>query len=295
MLGFLQNWLPVNASEHGPALDQMTALVHWLMAILFVGWALYFIYVLFRFRAGANPRASYEGSTSHASQYVEIGVAVFEVVILVFFAIPAWAAWVAPPDDPDAALEVRVIAEQFAWNVHYPGPDGIFGRADINLITPTNPTGLDRTDPYAFDDVTTVNQLHLPVDRDVTILLSSKDVIHSFGLPQMRVKQDTVPGLVIPIHFRPVMVTPDENRLPACNADKTCWEIACAQLCGLGHFRMKGFYTIHEADAFDAWMAEQVAAVMPEQPAAEAADEAAEGADAEMADGEHQDDHGGDH
>jgi cytochrome c oxidase subunit 2 len=267
MLGFLQNWLPVNASEHGPALDQMTALVHWLMVLLFIGWGVYFLYVLFRFRASANPQASYTGATSHVSQYVEIGVAVVEVVLLVFFAIPAWAIWVAPPADPASALQVRVVAEQFAWNVHYPGPDGVFGAVDVNLMSPNNPLGLDRSDPYAVDDVTSINQLHLAAGREVTVLLSSKDVIHSFALPQMRVKQDAVPGMLIPVHFKPVMVTPPDAQYPACNANKTCWEIACAQLCGLGHYRMKGFYTVHEPADFDAWMAEQVAAVMPAAPA----------------------------
>jgi len=223
--------------------------------------------VLFRFRASANPRASYKGAQSHFSQYVEIGIAVIEVVLLVFFAIPAWATWVDPPIDPDNSIEVRVVAEQFLWTVHYKGPDGVFGATDINLITRTNAIGLDRSDPYAVDDVTSINQLNLPVGRDATILLTSKDVIHSFGLPQMRVKQDIIPGLMIPVHFKPIMVTPLESRYPACNAEKNCWEIACAQLCGLGHYQMRGFYQIFEADEFDAWMAEQVAAVMPAQPA----------------------------
>ncbi len=266
MLALLQEWMPVNGAAHGQALDEMSALVHWIMLILFIGWGAYFAYVLFRFRAGANPRASYEGSTSHFSQYVEIGVGVVEVVLLVFFAIPAWASWVTPPADDDA-LEVRVVAEQFLWSVHYSGPDGVFGRTQLESITPTNAIGLDRTDPYAVDDVISTNQLHLPVDRPVTLLLTSKDVIHSFSLQQMRVKQDIVPGLMIPVHFTPILVTPGESQYPACAGDKTCWEITCAQLCGLGHFRMRGFYTIHEQADFDAWMAEQVAAVMPPPPA----------------------------
>lgn len=273
MLAFLQTWLPVNASEHGPALDQMTALVHWLMAVLFVGWALYFVYVLFRFRAGANPRASYRGAESHFSSYIEGGVALFEVVLLVFFAIPAWASWVAPHDTDVEPLKLRVVAQQFAWNVHYPGADGVYGATSLEGITPTNPVGLDRTDPYGRDDVVSINQLHLPVDRPVEIMLSSLDVIHSFSLPQMRVKQDAIPGLAVPVRFTPVMETPQENRLPACNADKSCWEIACAQLCGLSHFRMRGFYTIHSQEEFDAWMAEQAAAQAPARPAP-AADQA---------------------
>ncbi|HJO03297.1 MAG TPA: hypothetical protein QGG47_04915 [Acidobacteriota bacterium] len=282
MLSLLQQWMPVNGAAHGQALDEMSALVHWLMVILFVGWGIYFVYVLFRFRAGANPRASYKGATSHVSQYVEVGVAVVEVVILIFFAIPAWANWVTPPADGEA-LEVRVVAEQFLWSVHYSGPDGVFGRTGLELITPTNAIGLDRSDPYGVDDVISTNQLHLPVDRPVTLLTSSKDVIHSFSLQQMRVKQDIVPGIMIPVHFTPIMVTPEESQYPACAGDKTCWEITCAQLCGLGHFRMRGFYTIHEQADFDAWMAEQVAAVMP-APAADEADAPADAdADAEQA------------
>ncbi len=277
MLSLMQQWMPVNGAAHGQALDEMSALVHWVMLILFVGWGLYFAYVLFRFRAGANPRASYKGATSHFSQYVEVSVGVIEVVLLVFFAIPAWASWVDPPADGEA-LEIRVVAEQFLWNVQYSGPDGVFGRTGLEFITPTNTIGIDRSDPYAVDDVISTNQLHLPVDRPITLLLSSKDVIHSFALQQMRVKQDIIPGLMIPVHFTPIMVTPEESAYPACAGDKTCWEITCAQLCGLGHFRMRGFYTIYEQADFDAWMAEQVAAVMPAPAAveAEAADEEAE-------------------
>lgn len=269
MLGFLQNWLPVDASEHGAALDQMTALVHWLMAVLFVGWALYFVYVLFRFRAGANPRASYGGAQSHFSSYIESGVAVVEAILLVVFAIPAWAAWVAPHDDLVEPERLRVVAQQFAWNVHYPGPDGVFGATDVGMISATNPVGLDRGDVYGRDDVISINQLHLPVNRPIEIQLTSLDVIHSFFLPQMRVKQDAVPGLAIPVRFTAVMETPQENRAPECNASKSCWEIACAQLCGLGHFRMRGFYTIQSQAEYDAWIAEQSAAQAPAQPAPE--------------------------
>ena len=266
MLSFLEIWMPVNGAQHGAALDQISAILHWLMAVLFVGWFAYFVYVLFRFRAGANPRASYTGTTSHFSSYIEVGVAVVEAVVLVFFAIPAWANWVSPDMDQGDAMQLRVVAEQFAWNVHYPGPDGVFGATSIELITVTNTIGLDRADPYARDDVVLINQLHLPVNRPVEIQLTSKDVIHSFFLPQMRVKQDAIPGMAIPVHFTPILETPAESQLPGCNGTKTCWEIACAQLCGLGHYRMKGFYTIHSQADFDTWMAEQVALVLPAEP-----------------------------
>jgi cytochrome c oxidase subunit 2 len=260
--------LPVEASAHAAQLDNLTALLHWFMIVLFVGWGIFFAYTLFRFRKGRNPVASYEGAKGHFSTYGEAAVVIVEVVLLVAFAIPIWANRVnALPPESDA-IKVRVVAEQFAWNVHYPGPDGMFGRTDPKLIQAgTNPLGLDRTDPAAADDITTINQLHLPVNHKVLIYLSSKDVIHSFFLPQMRVKQDAIPGMVIPIWFEPTMVTPPENSLPACAANAeggpTCWEIACAQLCGLTHYRMRGFYQIHDDAGYQAWLAQNAPAPAP--------------------------------
>jgi cytochrome c oxidase subunit 2 len=158
---------------------------------------------------------------------------------------------------------VRVVGEQFAWNVHYPGPDGVFGRTAIDLVdAASNPLGLDRDDPAAADDVTTINQLHLPVGKPAIIHLSSKDVIHSFMLNEMRVKQDAVPGVSIPVWFVPTMTT-DELRQRR-GDDTAHFEIACAQLCGIGHATMRGFLTIHTAEDFDAWMTEQVAAATAE-------------------------------
>src|ERR1043166_2953853 len=198
LLGF-----PAQASTHAAEIDQMTVLVHWLMAILFVGWGLFFVYVLFRFRKGANPKASYTGAKGKISKGLEVAVAVIEVILLVFYAIPAWAKRVKAFPSENEAVVVKVVGEQFAWNVQYPGPDGKFGRTDVKLVAPDNPLGLDRTDPAAKDDVTTINQLNLPVDRPVLVQLSSKDVIHSFGLIEMRVKQDAIPGMTMPVWFIP--------------------------------------------------------------------------------------------
>ncbi len=260
MQEFLARWMPIDASAHGPELDHMNALVHWLMAALFVGWALYFIYVLFRFRAGRNPKASYEGTKSHFSTWVEGGVVVVEAILLIGFAIPAWAKWVTPHPDEEDTLVVRLVSEQFAWNVQYPGADGVFGKQRPELMDASNPLGLDPADPFSRDDIVLINQLHLPVDRPVTIRLSSKDVIHSFFLPVMRVKQDIIPGMEIPVHFKPIMATPPESQFPNCVAEKTCWEIGCSQLCGLGHYRMRGYFTVHPPGGFEAWLAERAAA-----------------------------------
>ncbi len=236
--------LPVQASAHAAELDNMTVLVHWLMFVLFIGWGLFFIYVLFRYRKAANPRADYNGAKGKISKGLEIAVVVVEMILLLFYAIPAWARRVRDFPPENQATVVHVIGEQFAWNVHYPGPDGKFGRTRPELVSADNPIGLDRTDPDAKDDVTTINQLNLPVDKPVLVHLSSKDVIHSFGLYEMRVKQDAIPGMSIPVWFTPTRVGD--------------YEITCSQLCGLGHFRMRGFVTIQTAADYDKWMADQL-------------------------------------
>ena len=249
MLNYLG--LPIAASAHAGQIDQMIVLVHWLMVALFVGWGVFFLFVLFRFRRGAHPRAVYTGAKGSVAKAVEIAVVVIEMALLIVYAIPAWAARVAQFPAETEAVVVRVVAEQFAWNVHYPGADGKFGRADIKLVSSDNPLGLDRSDPNAKDDVTTINQLNLPVDRPVLVHLSSKDVIHSFGLSEMRVKQDAIPGMEIPVWFVP-------NRPGA-------YEITCSQLCGLGHYRMRGFVTIQSQSDFQIWMAEQERELTQEQ------------------------------
>jgi cytochrome c oxidase subunit 2 len=235
--------LPVQASTHAAELDHMTALVHWLMLVLFVGWGVFFVYVLARFRRGANPRASYAGAKGKIAKGTELAVVAAEIVLLVFYAIPAWATRVRDFPTENEAVVVRVVGEQFAWNVHYPGADSTFGRTDIKLVSADNPLGLDRTDASAKDDIATINQLNIPVNRPILVRLSSKDVIHSFGLFEMRVKQDAVPGLDIPVWFIP-------NRAGQ-------YEIACSQLCGLGHFRMRGFVTVQSDDEFRNFLAEE--------------------------------------
>jgi Heme/copper-type cytochrome/quinol oxidases, subunit 2 len=253
MLNYLG--MPPQAATHAGEIDQMISLVHWLMLVLFVGWGIYFIYVLFRFRRGANPRANYQGATGKLSKGIEVAIVVIEMVLLVFYAIPAWAKRVSNFPTENEAVVVRVVGEQFAWNVHYPGRDGKFGRTDINMVAADNPLGLDRRDPDAKDDITTINQLNLPVDRPVLVHLSSKDVIHSFGLYELRVKQDAIPGLSIPVWFIPNVTTNDmRTKLGKPNFD---YEITCSQLCGLGHFRMRGFVTIQSAADYAAWMADQ--------------------------------------
>src|SRR5687768_7442094 len=251
----MTEWLgmPPLAAAHGGQIDNLIGWIHIFMLVLFVGWGAFFLFAIVRFRQSRNPVADYRGVTSNRSTYLEVGVAVVEGVLLVGFAIPLWAARVDAMPPENEALVVQVTGEQFAWNMHYPGADGVFGRTDIKLLDlQSNPLGLDRTDPAAMDDVTTVSQLYLPVNRPIIVRLRSKDVIHSFGVPEFRVKQDAVPGLTIPIWFVPTVTTAEMRTRTGNPAFQ--YEIACAQLCGLGHARMRGFVTVQSTEEFQTWM-----------------------------------------
>src|SRR5688572_14872546 len=221
------------------------ALVHWLMLVLFVGWGAFFVFVLVRFRRGRNPRASYQGARGRFASVIEAGLLAAEIAPLAFFSIPFWSANVDAEPPHHDTVEVRAVAEQFSWNFHYPGADGAFGRTDITLVDPDNPLGLDRRDAAAKDDITTINILNLPVGKPVIIYLSSKDVIHSLGMPEMRVKQDAIPGIVQPVWFTPTAT----GR----------WDIACSQLCGLAHYRMRAIYSIQTPEQYQAWLSEEAA------------------------------------
>jgi cytochrome c oxidase subunit 2 len=256
---WMLDMMPIPASEHAAAIDETIVLVHWLMLVLFVGWGGFFAFTLFRFRRSRNPKADPVGVKGKFSTWSEIGVAVVEAVLLIGFSIPLWANRVDLDHFPseDDSIVVRVVAQQFAWNIWYAGEDGIFGESKPELVDETNnPVGLDRAnDPAAKDDITTINQLHLPVNKPAIIHLSSKDVIHSFNLPQMRIKQDVIPGLKIPLWFTPIKTT-EQVQQETGNPEFT-YEIACAQLCGNSHYSMRGYMTIHDAAGFDAWLEDQ--------------------------------------
>ena len=154
---------------------------------------------------------------------------------------------------------IRVIAQQFAWNIHYPGADGKFGGTNLNLVDEeSNPIGLDRNSPHGADDFVTINQMHLPVNKQVMIHLSSKDVIHSFGIPEMRIKQDAIPGMTIPFFFTPTMTSAEFiEKIKGSKREGMGYEIACAQLCGNAHYRMRGYVKIDTETEYAAWLVEQ--------------------------------------
>jgi cytochrome c oxidase subunit 2 len=261
-LAILIEWMgiPENASVHGEQIDHFNELVHWFMLILFVGWSIFFFYTIWRFSKKRQQRASYHGLKGHASSHVEYGVIIFEAVLLLGFAFPLWAARVDTGSYPTGEDVVRVnaIAYQFGWDFHYPGPDKKFGNLSASLVTTENPIGLDYNDPAAQDDFIAKNKLVAPVDQPLIVEITSKDVIHNFAVKHMRIGQDAIPGLRVPVNFTPIRTGE--------------FEIVCGQLCGSGHYSMKGWLVIENSDDYQSWEARQVKSAQSARQAAEAAE-----------------------
>jgi cytochrome c oxidase subunit 2 len=235
--------LPVNDSGQGAGVDDLIIYVHILMAALFVGWLGYFFYVLFRFNKSRNPKADYAGVKSHASTYIEGIVAIFEAVLLIGFAIPVWSRAVDKfPSEKDSTV-IKVIAQQFSWNGWYPGPHGVFCAQDEKFFSGDNPFGLDKNDPHYKENFVTAKELVVPINKPVIAYISSLDVIHCFASKPLRVTQDAIPGMVIPAHFTPVKLG--------------TYQINCAQLCGNGHYGMRGTIKVVSQNDYDKWVADK--------------------------------------
>ena len=257
---------PEVVSQDGGQIDGLIIAVHLLMLVLFVGWIIYYFVALWKFRATNNPKADYKGvKTKTITNSIEGAVIVAELVLVVL-AIYYWNFYVNKPSDFSEASVVRVTAEQFAWNARYPGADGKLGTQSKTLVSAANPFGIDKSpDPntgesYWEDDVEVLkSDIVVPMiknedgtHKSVTIDLTSTDVIHCFKVLPLRVCQDVIPGMRIPIHFRPVKV----GR----------YQITCAQLCGDGHARMKGAVKVVDEAAWNEWYK---AEVEKKKPAAE--------------------------
>ncbi len=256
----LNKWMGIvpNASEHGYLIDHTLEFCHWFMLLLFVGWFIFFLYTICRFHRSRNPVANYHGVKSKVSTHLEFTVVLVEAVLLLGFGLPLWAKRVTEESFPDKdnALRVHAVGEQFAWNFHYPGPDGVFGRQDVHLVNGNNPLGLDSTDPAGNDDVVSKNELHLVNHKPTVIEISSKDVIHSLSLHHMRITQDAIPGSRIPVWFRPIKTGN--------------FEIVCAQLCGAGHYAMRATMAVEPQAEWDGWYKEMASLQHPAVSAAPA-------------------------
>jgi cytochrome c oxidase subunit 2 len=243
----MERWLPAAASGHASMLDAVLFSVHAHMLLIFVVWSAVLVYALIRFRAGANPDPRPQGVGGLWPAIAIGGVIAGDVMILATQALPAWSARSAPPQANVQPIDVRVTGEQFAWNIHYPGPDNVFGRTRQDLVSASNPVGIDRDDPAAKDDIGLLNVLTLPVSRTAIVQLASRDVIHSFTLLPMRVKHDANPGMTSRVWFTPTATGE--------------WEISCSQLCGLGHYRMRGEFRVVSQEAWEKWQADEVSLI----------------------------------
>lgn len=252
--------LPELASQHGADVDNFIVYVHWLMIALFVGWLIYFVYTLWRFRASRRAKADPVGARTHASNYIEGAVVVAEGILLIGFALPAWTRAVEAFPSEKEAVVIRVTGRQFNWMTRYPGPDGVFGKQDIKLVTNDNPLGLlaqapatKGQDPAGQDDIVlATSEVVVPVDKPVILHISSLDVVHSFKVSPLRICQDAIPGMSVPIHFRATRTN--------------SYMITCAQLCGQGHYSMKGSFRVVTQPEFEAWLQSQSKLNQPAVP-----------------------------
>jgi cytochrome c oxidase subunit II len=227
-------WLPVNASAHGATLDQHLILNLWVaLALLSLAHLLLLV--------GLLRRRSTESKKLWRIEYFPLAALALIFAALTVKAESLWAASRFTGADP-TALQVEVTGVQFAWYFRYPGTDATFGTTTPRLVAPGegNPLGLDPTDPHGADDFVT-SELVLPANKEVDLRLQAQDVIHGFSIPEMRLKQNAVPGQTIHVHFTPI--TPGT------------FAILCTQLCGLGHYRMNASVRVLPPGEFAQWLA----------------------------------------
>lgn len=238
--------LPPLASEHGAQVDRLLFYVHLLMVVLFVGWGVFFLYTVWRFRQRKHPRPDAVGVRGHLSSYLEVGVAGVEALLLIGLAVPIWARTASAGNfpKPEESTIIRVIGRQFNWIARYPGPDGVFGRGDARFVSQQNPLGMDPDDPAGKDDIVVESsEVVVPVGKPVIAYVSSLDVIHGFAVKPLRVSYDAIPGLSNPTWFTP---TKEGNYL-----------ITCSQLCGNGHSNMRGLLRVVKPEEYEAYLKEK--------------------------------------
>src|ERR1700680_3157502 len=236
-------WLPAGASAAAGWIDHLFALTFIIMGIVFLAAQLGLGYIVWKYREGPSaPPVSY----SHGNTTLEVVWTVLTAALFIGLNLMGSSVWASQRFEPPeaGAVPVEVTGMQFAWYFRYPGPDGTFGRTSVKLMDPSSggeaAVGLDTSDPAAKDDVVT-STMYLPVNREVDLSLRAVDVIHSFFIPNLRFKQDAVPGLNIHMHIKPTAIGD--------------YEIACAELCGMGHYKMHGIVKVVSQEDFDKWLA----------------------------------------
>lgn len=239
-------WMPAGASAAAAGIDRQFAITYALMGIVFLAAQLALGLFVWKYR----DRQALKSHYSHGDTGLELTWTILTAILFIGLNLAGAKAWSEQRFQaaPANAVTVEVTGVQFAWYFRYPGPDNRFAKvnpADIDASAGNEAAlGVDTTDPAAKDDIV-VGTMVVPVDRDVQVMLRAQDVIHSFYVPSMRFKQDAVPGLIIPMHFRPTKVGD--------------YEFACAELCGLGHYKMHGMLKVVSQADYDKWLAERLA------------------------------------
>jgi len=245
-------WFPIDIAAHGPAIDHQFSVTFIITGIIFISAQLGLAYLVWRYRGRDDGGKAVYSRGRNMLELLWVVVAAILFIGLDFMGYRTWARMHFTGTQPQA-LRIEVWGEQFAWFFRYPGPDGRFGPVHPALMDDSmgNYLGLDRRhDAASKDDIVTAT-LGVPVGTPVELILRSKDVIHSFFVPELRIKQDLVPGMEIPIHF-----TTTEQGL---KEDGGRYEIVCTQLCGLAHYRMRAFLQIMTEKNFEKWLQQQAA------------------------------------
>jgi cytochrome c oxidase subunit 2 len=232
-------WLTPLESNWG-SIDTALNVTMWVCGIFFVALNAFLAFSIFRYRHRRGHRAHYnpESVTLERRLTVWTGVG---IAALLAPGLIAWKQFVTVPKD---AAVVEAVGQQWQWSFRFPGKDGVLGTVNSRLISPDNPFGLDPKDPFGRDDILVEgNEVHLPLGRPIKVVLRSKDVLHDFFVPQIRSKMDLVPGMVTYFWFTPTRTGK--------------FEILCAELCGVGHYTMRGALIIDKAPAFQTWLSEQ--------------------------------------
>ena len=232
-------WTPI-ASNWG-YIDDTIILTFWITGTVFVACCLFIAYCVLRYHHRRGRRAEYEPENKKLEWWL-IGLTTAGVAGMLIPGVLVWDEFITVPED---ATEIEVVAQQWQWSFRLPGEDGVMGTSNIEYISSENPLGVNPDDPNGQDDVVIeVDDLHLPLNnRPVKVLLRAIDVLHNFYVPQFRAKMDMVPGMITYFWFTPTRTG--------------TFEILCAELCGIGHYAMRGYVVVEEESSYQLWLEEQ--------------------------------------
>lgn len=265
--------LPESASEHGVQYDMMLTVTLTVTGIVFLATQTVLFWFAFRYQS-TEKRTSFYYPHNNKLELVWTTIPAIAMAALVAIGLRNWFAMTAAA--PADAQVVEVVGKQFNWIIRYPGGDNILGKRDFRKINDANNVlGLDWEDKANMDDIIAENgELHLIVNKPVKLIIGSRDVIHDVGLPHFRMKMDAVPGIITTMWFTPT-ITSAEMKQKTGNPDFV-YEISCDQMCGKGHYSMRGTVIVETEAEHKAWLAKQVSyyATMntPAEPAAPKAD-----------------------